>query len=138
MVSRNHWNITGFGTPEKSHSVYPCEVAGGSSLAEPCYDSLLVVAMRFRTASRWWPGRSSYAATSVLANEVYAATALHVSLGNYNSTAARSPTGAVVTPVGASPHVVARTARRRSTRAWRERWLECRRRRGAEAPAASA
>jgi hypothetical protein len=26
-------NITGFGTPEKSHSAYPCEVAGGSSLA---------------------------------------------------------------------------------------------------------
>jgi hypothetical protein len=23
------------GTPEKSHSAYPCEVAGGSSLAEP-------------------------------------------------------------------------------------------------------
>jgi hypothetical protein len=31
---RNRWNITGFGTPEKSHSAYPCEVAGGSSLAE--------------------------------------------------------------------------------------------------------
>jgi hypothetical protein len=62
-------NITGFGTPEKSHSAYPCEVAGGSSLAEPWYDSSLVVAMRFLTARRWWPGRSSYAATSVLVDE---------------------------------------------------------------------
>jgi hypothetical protein len=42
----------------------------GSSLAEPWYNSSLVVAMRFRTASRWWPGRSSYAATSVLADEL--------------------------------------------------------------------
>jgi hypothetical protein len=42
---------------------------GGSSLAELWYDSSLVVAMRFLTARRWWPGRSSYAATSVLADE---------------------------------------------------------------------
>jgi hypothetical protein len=68
-VSRNRWNITGPGTPEKSHSAYPCEVAEGSSLAEPWYDSSLVVAMRFRTGSRWWPGSSSYADTSVLADE---------------------------------------------------------------------
>jgi hypothetical protein len=68
-VSRNRWNITESGTPEKSHSTYPCEVAGGSSLAEPWYDSSLVVAMRFQTASRWWPGRSLYATTSVLADE---------------------------------------------------------------------
>jgi hypothetical protein len=32
---RNRWNTTGSDTPEKSHSAYPCEVAGGSSLAEP-------------------------------------------------------------------------------------------------------
>jgi hypothetical protein len=38
----------------------------------------LVVAMRFRTASRWWPGRSSYAATSVLADEVYVVAALRI------------------------------------------------------------
>jgi hypothetical protein len=49
--------------------VYPCEVAGGSSLAGPWYNLLLVLAMRFWTASKWWPGRSSYAATSVLADE---------------------------------------------------------------------
>jgi hypothetical protein len=34
--------------------------------------------MRFLTAKRWWPGRSSYAATSVLADEVYAVTALRI------------------------------------------------------------
>jgi hypothetical protein len=49
--------------------VYPCEVTGGSSLAEPWYYSSLVVAMRFQTANRWWPGRSSYAATLVLTDE---------------------------------------------------------------------
>jgi hypothetical protein len=32
-------------------------------------DSSLVEAMRFLTAKRWWLGRSSYAATSVLADE---------------------------------------------------------------------
>jgi hypothetical protein len=47
----------------------PVQGCGGSSLAKPWYDSSLVVVMRFRTASRWWPGRSSYAATSVLVNE---------------------------------------------------------------------
>jgi hypothetical protein len=66
---KNRWNITRSGTPKKSHSAYPCEVAGGSSLAEPWLDSLLVEAMRFLTAKRWWLGRSSYAATSVLADE---------------------------------------------------------------------
>jgi hypothetical protein len=35
VASRNPWNITGSGTPEKSYSAYLCEVAGGSSLAEP-------------------------------------------------------------------------------------------------------
>jgi hypothetical protein len=44
-------------------------VAGGSSLAEPWYDSSLVVAMRFLIARRWWPGRPSYAATLVVADE---------------------------------------------------------------------
>jgi hypothetical protein len=41
----------------------------GGQLAEPWYNSSLVVAMRFQTASRWWLGRSSYATTSVLADE---------------------------------------------------------------------
>jgi hypothetical protein len=41
----------------------------GCSLAEPLYDSSLVVAIRFRTTSMWWPGRSSYATTSVMGDE---------------------------------------------------------------------
>jgi hypothetical protein len=56
--------------------VYPCEVARGggeggrgSSLVESWYDSSLVVVMRFQTASRRWPRRSSYAATSVTTDE---------------------------------------------------------------------
>jgi hypothetical protein len=38
----------------------------------------LVVAMRFGTTSKWWPGRSSYAATSVLVDEAYVAAALRI------------------------------------------------------------
>jgi hypothetical protein len=78
LSSRNRWNIIGSGTPEKSNSAYPCEVAGGSSLAEPWYDLSLVVAIRFRTACSWWPGRSSYAATSVLTDEAYVAVVLRI------------------------------------------------------------
>jgi hypothetical protein len=39
VASRNRLNITGSGTPEKSHSAYPCEVAGGRASAEPRDDS---------------------------------------------------------------------------------------------------
>jgi hypothetical protein len=52
VASRNHWNITGSGTLEKSHSAYPCEVVGGSSLSESWYDSSSVE-MRFLVAKRW-------------------------------------------------------------------------------------
>jgi predicted branched-subunit amino acid permease len=38
----------------------------------------LVEAMRFLTARRWWPGRSSYAATSVLTDEAYAVVELRI------------------------------------------------------------
>jgi hypothetical protein len=44
-----------------------------------------VVAMRFLAARRWWLGRSSYAATSVLADEAYAIAALRMSWGNRGS-----------------------------------------------------
>jgi hypothetical protein len=48
------------------------------------------------------------------------------------------PVGAaVVSPVGASPCVVAHAARRCSVHACQEHWPERRRRRGAEGPAAS-
>jgi hypothetical protein len=75
-MSRNPWNITGSGTPEKSHSAYPCQVAGGSSLVEPWYDSSSVVAARFPAAGAWRPGRPSRAATSALADEVCTIAAL--------------------------------------------------------------
>jgi hypothetical protein len=54
----------------------------------------LVEAMGFLTARRWWPGRSSYAATSVLADEAYAVVALRIPWGNRGSKTARSPAGA--------------------------------------------
>jgi hypothetical protein len=99
----------------------------------------VVVAMRFLAARRWWPGRSSNAATLVLADEAYAFAALRMPSGNCGSGTARSPAGAVVVAsVGASRCEATRAARRRYIRACRERWLERRLRRGVEGPAASA
>jgi hypothetical protein len=69
---------------------------------------------------RRWPGRSSYAATSVLADEAYAIAALRMPWGNHGSGTARSPTGAVaVSPAGASRCEATHTARRCSIRACR-------------------
>jgi hypothetical protein len=34
--------------------------------------------MRFQTASWWWPGRSSYVATSVLTDEEYVVVVLRI------------------------------------------------------------
>jgi hypothetical protein len=65
-------NITGSGTPEKSHSAYSCEVAGGSSLVEPWYDMSSVVAARFPATGTRRPGQPSCAATSMLADEACA------------------------------------------------------------------
>jgi hypothetical protein len=74
-----------------------------------------VVAMRFLTARRWWPGRSSYAATSVLADEAYAVTALRIPWGNRGSEAMRSSMGvAAVSLVGAPRCEETRAAQRRS------------------------
>jgi predicted branched-subunit amino acid permease len=78
-----------------------------------------VEAMRFLTARRWWPGRSSYAATSVLADEAYAVAALRIPRGNRGSGTARSSVGVVaVSLVGASRCEATRAARCRSIRAW--------------------
>jgi hypothetical protein len=52
--------------------MYPCEVAGGSSLVEPWYDSSSVVAVRFPAAGTGWPGRPPRAATSALVDEACA------------------------------------------------------------------
>jgi hypothetical protein len=56
VASRNHLNITGSGTPEKSHSAYPCEVAGGSASTEPRDDSSPVEALGSLATKTWWPG----------------------------------------------------------------------------------
>jgi hypothetical protein len=46
-------NITGSGTLEKSHSAYPCEVAGGSALTEPRVDSSPAEALGSLTTKTW-------------------------------------------------------------------------------------
>jgi hypothetical protein len=86
------------------------------------YDSLLVVAMRFRIDSRWWPGRSSYAAMSVLIDEAYVAVEFRIPWGNYGPAVACSPTGSVAASVGGGEclRAAVRAAWRRSVRAWRE------------------
>jgi hypothetical protein len=122
--SRNRWNITGFGTPEKSHSSYSCEVAGGSSLEEPWYDSLSVVAVRFPAAGTWRPGRPPRAATSMLADEACAIAAPRKPRGDRGPETARPPPplGTVaVSPVIASRWKATRTTRCHSVRAYRER-----------------
>jgi hypothetical protein len=73
----------------------------------------------------------------VLADEAYAIAALRMPWGNRGSGTARSPTGAVVSPAGASHCEATRAAQRRSIRACREHWPECRRCCGAEGPATS-
>jgi hypothetical protein len=96
----------------------PVRGRGGSSLAEPWYDSSLVVAMRLRTASRWWSGRSSYAAVSVLADKAYTVVALRIPWGNRGSGTARSSVGvAAVSLADASRCEATRAARRRSIHA---------------------
>jgi hypothetical protein len=94
--------------------------------------------MRFLAARRWWPGRSLYAAKSMLADEAYAIAVLRIPWGNRDSETARSPAGAVaVSLTGVSRCEATHAARRRSFHAYRECWPERRRRRGAEGPAAS-
>jgi hypothetical protein len=103
VVSRNRQNITGSGTPEKSHSAYPCEVAGGSSLAEPWDDSSAAEALGFLTAGAWRAGRALRAAASVLVEATYAVIAPRKARGNRGPETERSPVGvAVVSPVSAS------------------------------------
>jgi hypothetical protein len=63
-----------------------------------------VVAMRLLAAKRWWPGRSSYAATSVLVDEAYAIAALRLPWGNRGSGTARSPAGTVAVSLAGTSH----------------------------------
>jgi hypothetical protein len=75
----------------------------------------------------------------VLADKAYAVAALRIPWGNRDSGTARSSVGAVAFALeGASSCEATRVARRCSIRAWRERWPERRRRRGAEGLPASA
>jgi hypothetical protein len=118
VASRNRRNITGSGTPEKSHSTYPCEVAGGNSLAEPRDDSSAAEALGSLAAGTRRPGRTLRVAGSVLAEAMYDVVEPRSSRGNRGPETERSPVGAaVVSPVGASPCVAVRAARRRSVHA---------------------
>jgi hypothetical protein len=88
----------------------PCEVAGGSSLAEPWYDSPLVVAMRFRIARmqpcRCWRMRCTLK-RSFASRGGTAALRLCVLLrevSSYQSVAA-SPSARWCVLPGAAPHV---------------------------------
>jgi hypothetical protein len=56
VASRNRLNITGSGKLEKSHSAYPCEVAGGSASREPRDYSSLVEALGSIATKSWRPG----------------------------------------------------------------------------------
>jgi plasmid stabilization system protein ParE len=93
VASRNRRNITGSGTPEKSHAAYPCEVAGGSSLAEPWDDSSSAEALGSLTAGTWRPGRTLRVAASVLAEAAYAVVAPRRPMGKRGPETERSPSG---------------------------------------------
>jgi hypothetical protein len=138
VASRNRRNITGSGTPEKSHSAYPCEVAGGSSPAEPWDDSSPAEALGSLAAGTGRSGRTLRVAALVLAEATYVVVAPRKPMGKRGPETERSPAdAAVVSPEGASRCEAMRVACRRSDRACHERWPERRRRRGAKGPAAS-
>jgi hypothetical protein len=97
-------------------------VAGGSSLAGSWDDSSSAEALGSLAAGAWWPGQTLRVAASVLAEVTYAVVAPRRPMGKRGPETECSPVGvAVVSPVGASPYVAARAARRRSIRACRER-----------------
>jgi hypothetical protein len=138
VPSRNRRNITGSGTPEKSHSAYPCEVAGGSSPAEPWDDSSPAEALGSLAAGTWQPGRTLCVAALALAEVTYAVVAPHRPMGKRSPEIERSLVrAAVVSSESASRCEATCATCRRSVRAYRERWPERRRLRGAEGPAAS-
>jgi hypothetical protein len=130
VASRNLWNITGSGTPKKSHSAYPCEVAGGSSPAEPLEDSSPAEAPGSLAAGTWRPGRALRVAASALVEVAYAVVAPRKPMGKRGPETERSPARVdVVLLVSASHCEATRVACRRSDRACRERWTERRQRR---------
>jgi hypothetical protein len=109
--------------------VYPCEVAGGSSLAESWDDSSSAEALGSLTAGTWRPEQTLRVAVSVLAEATFAVVAPRRPMGKSGPETERSPVGAVtVSSVVALRCEATRAARRRSVRAYRERWPERRRR----------
>jgi hypothetical protein len=103
VASRNRQNIIGSGTPEKSHSVYPCEVAGGSSSAEPRDDSSPAEALGSLATRMWRPGGTLRIVVLALALAIYADVALRSPIGKRGPETERSPAGAAaVSPVSAS------------------------------------
>jgi hypothetical protein len=124
VASRNHWNTIGSGTPEKSHSAYPCEVAGGSSSAEPWDDSSLAEALGSSAARTWWLGQALRTTTSVLAEATYAVVALRRPTGKRGPETERSPTGAAVVSPEGMPALRPRLSRAQagaSAATWRQR-----------------
>jgi hypothetical protein len=118
VASRNHRNITGSGTPEKSHSAYPCEVAGGSSSTEPGDDPSPAETLGSLTVEVWRAGGALRAAAPVLAEVTYAVFAPRRPRGNRGPETERSPVGAaVVSSVDTLRCDAARAACRRSVRA---------------------
>jgi hypothetical protein len=104
---------------EEVPSAYPCEVAGGSSLVEPWYDSSSVVAAGFPAARTRQPGRLSRATASMLA--ACATAAPRKPRGDRGPETAPPPVGAVAVSLAIASHYeVTHAARRRSVRAYRE------------------
>jgi hypothetical protein len=79
--------------PEKSHSAYLCEVAVGSSLAEPWDDSSSAEALGFLTAEAWRAGRALHVTASVLVEATYAVVAPRKPRGNRGPETERSLVG---------------------------------------------
>jgi hypothetical protein len=138
VASRNRLNITRSDTPEKSHSVYPCEVAGDSASREPREDSSPAEALGSLVTKTWRPGGTLRIVVLTLALAALAVAAPRRPMRKRGPETERSPIGvAVIVLTGAPRYEGTRSACRRSDCACRERWPERRRRRGADGLAAS-
>jgi hypothetical protein len=118
VASRNHRNIIGSGTLEKSHSAYPCEVAAGNSQAESRDDLSSAEALEFLAARTWRLGPDLRTVALVLAEATYAVVAPRRPRGNRGLETSRSSVGAAaVSPVIALRCEATRATRRHSVRA---------------------
>jgi hypothetical protein len=97
-----------------------------------------VEALGSLAAGTWRPGRTLRVVALVVAEATYAVVAPRKPMGKRGPETMCSPVGAaVISSEGASRCEATRVACRCSVRACRERWLERRRRHGAEGPATS-